>query len=1128
MCTRMYFTRVLPVWICMWFLAISPPDVHAQESESSDAPATEEPQPDTKPETDWERLIYLPYKNLQKVFERESATVFMPYSQFLKMWGEKALDPADPDSPPVAAVISRADYSGKVEKDLAKITAKFTVQALGKPWAEIPLQFGDAAVGKMTASHEKILLRGTGEGSYALLFPEKGEHTVTLELVTRIRTSPDGRSFTLRCPPVGITNVELEIPAADQTVEITPHLVSTPVESEGNVTKVKAGLGATQTITARWHPRVSSAPEMELLASVENTIDIRVADGLIHTHASLAYQVLRGKLDQVRISVPAGQRILDVSAPALKGWQAEKVQDGQVITVDLLPGNSKRIVIDVHTERAVPDGPFSLAGIDSDSINHGIHARGAVREHGVIAVHHAAEITLPIETQTGLVRIESSEIPENLRRDGGMFFKFYTRDFDFRVQAKPVQPRVVVEQLSQFEFRDDEVHLTADLAYTIERAGLFELRYELPDGFKVDAVYSKAMEKYTVADTTGELVVALTGKTLGAIFVRVSGHVDFRTGQEKTEFKLPVLTPMGVTRETGVVNLFAPEAIELITTEDAVIAAQPIRPQKVRPVANMRLASSWAYTRRPMEITVTTLRKPTRLTAAVGTDVEVKQELTEVVTTLNYDIQYAGMDTFVFAVPEAVADVQIDQIGSAGTAIKQRSRAQEAVDGWVTWTVVMQRDVKGKQQFRVKYDLKPERDDAGTEVLIEPIRVLETPANETRGTNAVAPARVYGEVAIGKERSLSVSAATTTLEAIDVRELQLMSSDANLAYRYYKQPVDVRLTASKHEIQEVVETVVARALIEAVVTEDASTTYRCRYKIISSERQRLSIQLPEDAELLGVMVAGKRGTLERDNSAKPPSGWQSFFVNVAREGRSEDPFYLMVLFRLEHSATAFPEWGGSLSLEIPYLGGEAPAPVQQLKVAIWTPDEYSLVGKPDQFTNDRYAEVSWTPTTIASTEKVNAFDGWIGGESVGLFEFPIAGHGYGYSNLGGARNLTVTYWRSSIYTIVISGALFLVALLLSRTTWHNKLSVVVVAGFVMALLAVRYPNLAVHVVSAALPGIVVMALIWLVHSLFRLRPHLTEHKELAPLSFTKPAAAVVPPPGVFNDFNPPKGNNKNE
>jgi hypothetical protein len=132
------------------------------------------------------------------------------------------------------------------------------------------VKFGEAAVGKLTGPAGKILLRGTGEGTYALLLGEPGEHEITLELVARVQTSPDGREFSLDVPPVGITSFEIVVPEADQAIELTPKVAIEPAEAVDGQTHIRASLGATGRITARWHPRVSRTPDMELLASVTN------------------------------------------------------------------------------------------------------------------------------------------------------------------------------------------------------------------------------------------------------------------------------------------------------------------------------------------------------------------------------------------------------------------------------------------------------------------------------------------------------------------------------------------------------------------------------------------------------------------------------------------------------------------------------------------------------------------------------------------------------------------------------------------------------------------------------------------------------------------------------------------
>ena len=224
------------------------------------------------------------------------------------------------------------------------------------------------------------------------------------------------------------------------------------------------------------------------------------------------------------------------------------------------------------------------------------------------------------------------------------------------------------------------------------------------------------------------------------------------------------------------------------------------------------IVSAWTYNRRPVEIPFRTHRKPTRLTANIGTTIDVGQQLVHVTSRLDYHVEFAGVDTFRFQVPASVSgSVQIESAAAAGSpGIKHRLPADEAVDGWITWTVVMQQEVAGKQSFQITYDLKRDTDDAnaagnqdksqqstdGT-MTVRPLRVLGLEADA--GKPAVVLSAVVGEVVILKDRALAVSAEASggDIELIDVRELRFAAqgNNAYLAYRYHKQPVTLTLAA---------------------------------------------------------------------------------------------------------------------------------------------------------------------------------------------------------------------------------------------------------------------------------------------------------------------------------------------
>jgi hypothetical protein len=1085
-----------------------------------------------------ERLIYMPFKNLKAVFEKPDGSVFLPYADYLKLIESAMADGLrKADQPPVSGVITSANYTARVEKDVAQVSATLVVQALDKGWAEVPVKFGEAAIGKLSSDSGKVLLRGTGNGTYSLLLPTPGEHKIQIELTARVRTAPEGKSLEMDVPTVGISTFELILPEADQTIELKPKLVTEPVAAAADAkqTRIKASIGSTDKISARWHPRVGTKPDMELLASVTNQTLITVEDGLIHTDAWLTYEVLRGQIEKVQIAVPKGQRILDITSNAkVKEWKAVEEEARQVVTVELLSRLDGKVTLEVHTERAAPTEAFDVAGMDGTTA-YGIHALNVIRESGSVAVKQGSDLTLTVEEQTGLLRTDDSEVDARLKRPGALYFKFYSPAFKLNLLAKPVEPRLIVDHASQLVFRDDQLRLRSVATFTIDRAGVFEIRYKLPDNVTIENVVCDRMKQFDVSPDKSTLTVSLREKTLGSLAITIFAIRTLDPTAEKTDQILPTLEPVGAELENGKIQVYAPDAIDVITDAEKLVAVQPDPAPQAEGVANARLVSSWLYNRRPIEIPVRTVRKPTRLTASIGTRADVKQGQVQVTTNLNYIIEYAGLDTFRFSVPEALADkVQITSTaGGAAPPIKQKSRDAQAVEGWVTWTVVMQRDVLGTQPFQITYDLTPSTDaEAKSEKsVVEAIRVLDPYDKEDgpQGKRDITVSRTIGEMTVVKDRALSVSAGASggDVEPIDVRELQQLAQDGFVAFRYFKQPVKLELTANKYDVQGVVETVVSKGLLEVVLDKSSTATYRARYVMKSSERQRLRVDLPTDAEPLGVLVDRKPVALEKAD-LKTRDGWTSYFVNVARTKSSDEAFSLVVLFRIPLRPEAFQSITGKLLLRLPMIGGSDAqgVAVQQLRAALWVPFEYGMIGVPRNFSVDTRPSLN---DLMFSNRKHAAqtqdLDAWIGADSGGVFEFPVDGFRYTFTNLGGRDNSTkdgslpplatiqgLTWWHLPWCTWIISGVIVVCAFILQRTSWENKLTVLIVAGFCACAYALLDADTIVHGLAVSTYGLVALVGLWLVNGVLGRKG--TAAPASAPVVAATPTPATTAPPVV--------------
>ncbi len=1238
---------------CLWLTLLHTGGAFSQESENSrqdgsegqlsaaDSPAA------TAAHGPPERVIYIPFEQFSDVFENPEASVVLPYAEYLELWALKSAS-AGGDSRPIDAVITQAEYAASIERDVARIQVTLTVNVVGKPWVEVPLNFGEAAVGAVTSGDGEVLLRGQGDGTYALLFKEQGEQQVRLELTARVVTSPDGRQIDLDCPPAAITTFGIRVPEADQEIEIRPRFVQQPVASEpgADETRVSASLGATGHIAAAWRPRATAQPEMQLLISVTNRQRHHLADGMIHADAWMTYEVLRGELQQVKIVVPPEHRVLDVTASTkVQGWQTEKSDERQTLTVDLLNAVDDQVTVEVHTEQRLDEKTVSIGGYEEGGPARGIHALGVVRESGQIVVSHGGDLSLRVIEQAGVVRIEPDEVAKEMRQSGALAYKYYSPAFELTVAISDVEPRVRATQLVDLVIGDDELGVVSKLSYAIERAGLFELRVGLPEGLVVDDVRSGHLREYRADDET--LVIVLQERTLGNVVLAIEAHQVL--DEDAAELTLPVPEPLGVERETGVVRLFADDSVEVTTNEAGLEAARPapVSPQQSR--GRARLRAAWQFTHRPVVIPVTMARKPARLSAMVATDLSVEPTRTRVTTLVDFHVEYAGLDRFRVSIPdEAVGTVQIEAIATTPTSPSlKESRADDPVDGWVPYTLVMQREVVGQQRFRIIYDLEPtpvivpievdadeqgagegdaavagkadeqetgdaevtddntaddadpqetkaggadedetrpgpaddspstsedsskdegsngQSSDAGEgdaeeghaeEGHPEDSLALESPAGqadpnrmrtsvriirpmESRSDDdgeATLLSRVTGEIRLQNERSLTITAEASgaDVEPIDVRELKTLPAAGAFAFRYRQHPSDqvitVGVTQARYDVQEVVATVVSRALVEVVLGEDMTATYRCRYRMKTTERQRLRVELPKGLEVLSVLANDSEVRLEPDPEASPGGLWDSYFVKVSRSGASDDPFFLTFQFLwIVHPQPFDRGLQGTIKLPLPRIGEPASAAVQQTRVAVWVPEDYALIGDPSGFTLS--GSTSLRASLLGGVRRRDSGvddNEWIGGESNVLLEFPTTGRvAYRYSNLGGGLELdptiTLLWWNMAWYTVVVSLTLAAIALLLLRTTWENKLGILLLLAFGGMLLGLKGEQVLAHALSAARFGLLFLVGLWIIEALFgrhhRVKPGAGKEPAVSTgvVSATPAHVAVVPPPGVF-------------
>jgi len=1109
-----WFQRPKPNWLmrCFasaWLLTASticsaqPAPVGSTAGVAANPAAASEASAPGKPaaaggDSPWDRLVYVPFRSLQQTLAGEGAVAIVPLRLLNDWWGRLQTLEAKHLTEPAAvgAGLAEARYVITLDGDLARIEADLAVRVLTDDRLRLPLRFGTAALGELSCDDKRVWLRAVGDGEYEVRFPEPGAYRVRFEMAARVRNTPSGREIQLEIPRSVTTSVQLTVPGEEQAFDLEPLAAAVETVVSEGVSRLTARLPATGSLIARWRPRTVAEPVLDPLATVKNVTQVRLGDGLIQSESRLDYQILRGSLGRVEVRAPLGTRIIEVTAPGLKSWSVAPDDSGQTISVELLEGESKRLPVRVLTESSLPTETFAVAGMTEAGQVQGVHAGGGWRENGILTVSSTADLAVVIEKQQGLIRVEPVEVPPELARADALAWRYFNTGFELRMTARPVAPRIQSQRHSQVLFREAGWELTEEFQLQIDRASVFELRFGLPAELVVDSVEGDAVKSHQVVGDPPELLVTLRDGVQGEVRLKVTGRRRL-TGPEESSRTLTLLTPRLAVRDRGEVWAAAAENLELVFDDRSVERLQPATAPPAAPPAGARWLAGWVFPALP-EFTWSMNRRSPRWGATVATSVRVRRDLAEIETQVAGTVQYAPLDTFRLAIPENLADSLRVLPGSPQTPpIRQQAREEGGPAGWVFWKIVLQRPVLGPFQLNLRADQKLGLPPGARQLrfAVAPIRVR---TGGLDGTDTLAnPTSVEGQVVVQRDRTLSVGAeADEGLESIDLRELTLLSGEGDLAFRYgaqpdeFGQPQSLQLTSTQLEIQPVLETLVSKAALEAVVTEDSKVTCRMRYELRTSERQRLDLVLPKDSIPLDTVVAGKRVELERSPVESPDKRWDAYQIPVIRNRTADEPFVIALIYQTPYNPRPLPGRGGNLQIFVPRLGkgaGDEGVVIQQLRTAVWVPQEFGLVRVPQGFTAVHPARFSWLQGAVGHATDTADLDRWFGTGGEGLYAFQTAGRAYEYARLGEIPALTVSYWKTDFFTWWISGALLAAGIVLTKTSWSNRVSILLLCTFGLALLSMQSWDLVIHLLGAARFGLGCALAWWIVQGLRGLR-----------------------------------------
>ncbi len=1112
---------VAAIGFCIFFQSA---DLMGQETPPAAIPAEENPATPPTPATGTpddagaaepsalrEQSIYIPYNKLREVFEKQGRGVFLPYAKFQELWRQaRANEAKTPDpKPPVAALIAEIRNEATVEKDVVSVAATLKIELLSRGWHQIPLRLGDAALRSATIADEPAHVTFDAKAGYRLLVhhdkDQPGQLELRLDYAKAYAKSPGQNSVAFEAPQASINRWQIRIPQRGVKVNVQPLIAATevptaePAEGEEPLeeTVVQAFVGAAPTIRVDWTPKAEGATGLEALATVQAEQEVTIDEGTIRTRTRLTYDISRAELTQLRVEVPAEHKVTGVFDANVRKWDVttDEAKEFQTIAIELFQPARGQQTITVELERFVTE----VAMLDLPVPT--VKALDVARQQGILVARVVNELRGEAASRTGLSQLDASELPKSLQTQQWLAaYRYSMLPFELILHVEKVEPRVRASQYAEVFLEPQK--LTVDLlaVFTIERAGLFQLEFDIPRGFGVRQVRGDNCGGATPAqvdshqlegENNTRLKVNLAKKAIGNVGLLVTLERSLDDANllipSDTATNIPLQIPRvatAVEQLQGGAIVYAPESLRVnpgdlqglrtVSFAEARQAGAFVRGGRL---PALREVLGLAHANEAPQLNLAVQRRRPHVTASQLLTVRIESGVVQYSAQFFYDILYSGVQDLRIDVPTAVSDKMTNETGSIRDAPLE-PQPEDVADGYTAWNFTGEGEFLGSTQFVLTWQ------DNVDELKVGNSTDFAIPALRPMGAN-----RAWGQIVVAKAESLEVLPAreTVNLRPIDPQhDLMPMATrvDAARAFEFHDD-WELTVTATRYEPQEVKPTSVERAVVRAVVTRSDKVSVQALYRLRSAV-QRLAIQIPAgaDFDIDPLRINGSVRSLETGEDNEK-------FIPMSDYGPDTS-----VLVELRYTID-----GDHRNLSFPVFPDQPPIqsePAMQIVVmCVYLPDHMALLGSDGPWT---YEQADWYQRlNYPIRTNDNDYLDWVSEgltlENSGYRNFPTDGRVYAFTTLrpppppaGGLRLWAVS--ENVLNGILLGGLLVIGVVFLPRPA-TAKLVVLAMLLILIALSGVFAPTFAMQLIDTWLAvGLILLIFFWVVAAVYSARGRL--------------------------------------
>lgn len=467
-----------------------------------------------------ENEIILPLETFQKLLAQTGTKTTPPHTIkegnviLSKAEFKKLVDQMKPPTglhaqPPFDYLITKAIYTGKMEKDNTTFTGTFTVHVLKKnAYLKVPLLPRSIALKDVKVGAEEALVVSES-GYHKVVLSKAGEYQVVISFSLKSSLEKGPHKLDLAIQQTPITLLHLQMPVKDIDVEI-PQAQQVLTDLKNGVTSVSAIIAPGNAISVRWRKKVATTEKIppKLYCEVYHLISIE--DHALKINSDINYNILHREIDGVRLLIPEAINVLTVYGEGVGEWHEVVQKDQRLIRIPFTYGKKGAVTVHVTAEKSLSEKGFT------NSFS-GIRVLDTVRETGFIGIELNTSAEVRVTESEGLEKVAVQKLPRLLYNKsvkplmhGFKYIKHpYSLVLDIEKHEKIGVPIATIQAGSVVTLFTEDGKIVHRLVYQVRNSAKQFLEIQLPERADVWSVFVGNEPVESSINGRGKLLVPL-------------------------------------------------------------------------------------------------------------------------------------------------------------------------------------------------------------------------------------------------------------------------------------------------------------------------------------------------------------------------------------------------------------------------------------------------------------------------------------------------------------------------------------------------------------------------------------------------------------------------------------------